>query len=91
MIGFACTGTSYLLGVEAETELCARQRVVTSTFATRAAFAVLQMKRIVLVNPYPAELVALALAYWDAVGIEVAGVVDVQRADGASPSHLRPR
>jgi maleate isomerase len=78
-LGFACTGTSYLLGVEAETKL----GVLTSTIATREALTALGVTRIALVNPYPAELVPPALAYWSAVGIEIVDVVDVQRTEGA--------
>jgi maleate isomerase len=78
-LGFACTGTSYLIGVEAEREL----DVLTSTIATRAALRALGVTRIGLVNPYPAELLPPALAYWRAVGIDIVDVVDVQRTEGA--------
>src|SRR4051812_6871476 len=59
-LGFAVTGTGYLLGAEAEAKL----GVLTSTIATRKALQVLGVTRIALVNPYPAELVPPALAYW---------------------------
>ncbi|GIL38665.1 maleate cis-trans isomerase family protein [Roseiterribacter gracilis] len=78
-IGFAVTGTSYLLGAEAESNL----RVLTAPIATRQAFEALGVSRIALVNPYPAALVPPALAYWNAVGIEIAEIVDVQRTEGA--------
>lgn len=78
-VGFAVTGTSYLLGAAAESEL----GVLTAPMATRQAFEALGMSRIALVNPYPTALLPPALAYWKAVGVEIVDIVDVQRTEGA--------
>ena len=80
---FACTGTSYLLGAAAEAELVAahRQRgvrLLTAAQAVRAAAAEAGVRRVVLVNPYPALLRERALAYWQAVGFDLADVVDIE-------------
>jgi maleate isomerase len=78
-LGFAVTGTSYLIGAAREAAL----NLLTSPLATRQAFAVLGVSRIALVNPYPPELVPPARAYWKEAGIEIVEIVDVQRTEGA--------
>ncbi|MDA5192885.1 aspartate racemase/maleate isomerase family protein [Govanella unica] len=82
---FACTGSCYLIGPEAETALVNRLsdkgiNFITASHAIRAALLMQGATRAVLVNPYPQSLRAAALDYWQAVGLEVLDVVDVENA-----------
>ncbi|MGB1006435.1 MAG: hypothetical protein ACPGVX_04625, partial [Thalassobaculaceae bacterium] len=87
LFGFACTGSSYLLGAAREAEIIAAAEnrfglpVVTTARAILDALAVVGAARIALLAPYPAALVEAGVAYWRAAGINV---VDVQRLDLAS-------
>lgn len=78
-IGFACTGSSYLVGTEAEDRAVARlsQRApfVTAGRAVCDAFRALGAKRVGLVSPYPADLTEASAAYWTARGFEVGRIV----------------
>jgi maleate isomerase len=77
VFGFACTGSSYLLGAEEE------QRIIESA-ADRFGYPIetaaraiiwglerLAAKRIAAIVPYPEFVVAAARQYWSAAGIEV--------------------
>lgn len=77
VFGFACTGSSYLLGAEAE------QRIVKSA-ADRYGYPIetaaraivwglerLGARRIAAIVPYPESVVDAACRYWSAAGIEV--------------------
>ncbi len=81
--GFACTGASYLLGVEkdrADFAGLTKRRgypVVPATEAILEALAHIGTRSVALVSPYPAWLTEAGLAYWRAAGIEVAEVVQV--------------
>lgn len=80
---FACTGSSYLIGPEAEDALVARMSAsgapfLTAAQAIRAAITALGARRVVLLNPYPGELRQAALTYWAAVGLDIAAVVDIE-------------
>lgn len=82
---FACTGSCYLIGSEAEDALVQRLfdkgvNFVTASHAIRAALLSTGARRAVLVNPYPQSLRAAALDYWRSVGLEVLDVVDVENA-----------
>jgi maleate isomerase len=81
-LGFACTGTSYLIGPDEE-----RQRVdayaerfgfpiITATRAILDACGFLGVARIALLAPYPQWLVDASLAYWKQCGL---GVTDSTR------------
>ena len=82
-VGFACTGSSYLLGVARDrTEFAeiSRRRgypVVAATEAILESLAHLQARRIALVSPYPDWLTDAALGYWRDAGIEVVEVTRV--------------
>lgn len=83
---FACTGSSYLIGPEAEDALVKRfatrgLNMITASHAIRAALQSLDVSRVVLVNPYPADLKAEALKYWAAVGLDLATVVEAENPD----------
>lgn len=76
--GFACTGSSYLIGARAEDAavqgLAHRfaMPVVTATAAIRAELAIRRARRIAIVAPYPVSLCDAARRYWESVGYEVA-------------------
>ena len=81
--GFACTGSSYLLGVAQDRAAFAeisRRRgypVVAATEAILETLGYLQVRRIALVSPYPDWLTDAALDYWRDAGIEVVEVTRV--------------
>ena len=77
-IAFACTGASYLAGVEGEDEALARLSraagvpVLTAASAVVDALAALGARRLGLVSPYDEDLDAASVAYWTARGFTVA-------------------
>ncbi|MGQ0385145.1 MAG: maleate cis-trans isomerase family protein [Gammaproteobacteria bacterium] len=78
VFGFACTGSSYLLGREAEDRIITQSAARLGYPVETAARAILwglgrvAARRIALVVPYPEPVVEAALRYWAAAGIEVA-------------------
>ena len=92
--GFACTGSSYLLGHDenraAFAELTRRRGypVVSASEAILEALAHVGARSIALVSPYPAWLTEASLAYWSAAGIEVEEVVQVA-SSGAHSADTR--
>lgn len=82
-VGFACTGSSYLLGADREAELVGAAQetigapVETAATATQWAFAYVGARRIFVVSPYPEWLRDKAVAYWQAAGLEVVGTATV--------------
>jgi len=89
VFGFACTGSSYLVGAAREAELveAARRRfgypVVTAAAAVHEALQALDARRIALLAPYPAHLAEAAIAYWAGLGVEVVAMrrIDLGSAD----------
>jgi maleate cis-trans isomerase len=87
-VAFACTGASYYAGVAEEmaavTRISAARGVpfVTAGHAVRDAFHALGARRIGLVSPYPADLTEAAVAYFTALGFEVARVSGSEQRDG---------
>jgi maleate isomerase len=81
--GFACTGSSYLIGLDkdrAAFDGLSRRRgypVVPATAAILDALAHLDAKRIVLISPYPAWLTEAGLAFYRSAGIDVVEVAVV--------------
>lgn len=77
-IAFACTGASYLAGVDAEDAALQRlsDRLGVPTFTAASAVVdalrVLHAERIGLVSPYDDELNVASAAYWPARGFSVA-------------------
>jgi maleate isomerase len=72
-IGFACTGSSYLIGALREGEIAARSPTHL-LFAAAAVAAELQrreVKRIALISPYPEWLHLAGLDYWRSAGLDV--------------------
>lgn len=77
IFGFACTGSSYLLGAEREQALVARiaasvgYPILTATTAIHRSLTELGARRIALLAPYPEPLIAAAQAYWRALGYTI--------------------
>lgn len=75
-IGFACTAASFLEGLSADLELCARLTdrlgtpFLTASGAVRDALGALGAERIALVTPYINEVNEREVAYFDAVGVQ---------------------
>lgn len=76
-IGFACTGASYLAGVEREDRTLAQLTeqagvpVITAATAVVDALNVLGARRIALVTPYHQSLNEASAVYWAERGFEV--------------------
>lgn len=76
----ACTGASYLAGRDREAALVADIEVrhgypfVTAALAVVDALNVLEAKQIGLVSPYPDDLTAASVGYWQSHGFSVAEV-----------------
>lgn len=91
--GFACTGSSYLLGAAQDRSAFAglSQRrgypVIPATEAILESLAHVGARRMALVSPYPAWLTEAALAYYRDAGIDVAEVVQVE-ADTADTRNV---
>lgn len=87
VFGFACTGSSYLMGAGREAQIVAAARdrfgypVITVAQAILDALAAIGATRIALLAPYPVTLVDAGVAYWRAAGLTV---VDVRRLDVGS-------
>lgn len=79
-LGFACTGSSYLVEPgEAERIVAAAEArfgypIVTATAAIAQTLSDIGARRIALASPYPDRLAAAAQAYWQRAGFEVAAV-----------------
>lgn len=76
-LGFACTGSSYLVGAAQEAERLAALTAACGYPVLSAAQSVLQAlhalgaRRIALLSPYPSWLSEASLAYWKAAGLTV--------------------
>lgn len=81
--GFACTGSSYLVGAERETEIVAEAEArlgcpfVTAAQAILDALAALAVERIALLAPYPADIVEAGVAFWRAAGLSVVQIMTI--------------
>lgn len=87
--GFACTGSSYLVGREREAAIVtaasqtAGYEVVTAAAAVREALEILNARRVALLAPYPRLLIDASVVYWRSVGVEIVAVrqIDIGSAD----------
>lgn len=76
-VGFACTGASYLIGVDGETAWLTEQSqalgypVVSAAQAIKASLQRLKARRIALLSPYPSWLNEASHAYWREQDIEI--------------------
>ena len=74
---FACTGSGYLVGAEAEDAAVQRLMdhfglpVITATGAIRAELAIRGARRLAIVAPYPVSLCDAAYRYWEEAGYSV--------------------
>jgi len=73
---FACTGSTYLVGLEEEDRAFAAlpARTVSAARAVLAALDALGAKRMALISPYPAWLTEACVAFWRGQGREIAEV-----------------
>jgi maleate isomerase len=84
----ACTGASYLAGKDREaalmTEITERHGFpfITAAMAVVEALTILKARRLGLVSPYPEDLRAASVAYWQSQGFDVVAVVDVVSSQG---------
>jgi maleate isomerase len=90
-IGFACTGSSYLVtpaqerGITARIEDARSCAAVTAAQAVEAALDWLGIRRIAMISPYPEWLTAACRDHWEAKGLTVSAVL--QLAGSTGPSH----
>ncbi len=77
VFGFACTGSSYLLGAETEQKIIASAAdhcgypIETAARAILWGLERLRARRIAAIVPYPEFVIDAALQYWAAAGIDV--------------------
>lgn len=75
--GFACTGSTYLLGRDREATIVEAAEktfgypIITAATAIERVLSSHGARRMALVAPYPADLVDAAVAHWEAVGFQV--------------------
>lgn len=83
-LGYACTGTGYLIGQEAERRRIAEHAkrvgypIVTSTSAILDALSALGARRIALLAPYPKSITNASHDYWRSCGVQI---VSAERID----------
>ncbi len=89
---FACTGSSYLLGLDRERELIAHIQsrrgftILTAGKAIQLELARLGARKIAIVAPYPESITEAARTYWTDTGIEVLTIrrIETRSADTRS-------
>jgi maleate isomerase len=76
LVLFACTGSTYLIGLDEEDRRFASQQmpIVSAARAVLQALDALDAKRLALVSPYPAWLTDACVAFWQAQGRTVVTV-----------------
>ncbi|HET9428909.1 MAG TPA: hypothetical protein VFO69_11175 [Allosphingosinicella sp.] len=85
--GFACTGSSYIVGKEAEDRILTAIQghfdfpIITATAAIAKELDRINARRIAIASPYPPSLVSAAVTYWESLGYQV---VDLRRIAIAS-------
>lgn len=90
--GFACTGSSYLVGRDTEKRTAVELEnrfgypIITATAAIAAVLSGLGARRIAIASPYPPALAEAARAYWREAGYEVAELrrIETQSQDTRS-------
>jgi len=89
-LGFACTGSSYLLGRSEEARLIEAAGpafpVITATRAIDTALAELRARKIALISPYPDWLTEASVEFWRDGGYDITAVSRIagQRDDTRS-------
>ena len=97
VFGFACTGSTYLVGGDREAEIVAAAEdrfgypVITAAEAVRRVVTGLGARRIALVAPYPQHLIDAAVVHWEGVGLSVSAVrrIDLSSMDTRLIYNLR--
>jgi maleate cis-trans isomerase len=93
---FACTGSSYLAGREAERALCAKietqtgRPFIAAARAVDEALTVLGAERIGLISPYPPELDRASTAYWTSCGFDVGDAINISDPLASHPIYGLP-
>jgi maleate isomerase len=88
-VAFGCTGASYLIGQEKETQICERIKknrgfnLVTAARAVTDSFEALGAKRIGLISPYTASLTKISVNYWQNAGFKVTEVANAYNDAGS--------
>jgi maleate isomerase len=83
VFGFACTGSSYLLGAREEERLIGSAQsahgypVETAARAIVWSLARMRARRIAVAAPYPDDLIAAAHRYWAEAGMEIVRTVRI--------------
>ena len=83
VFGFACTGSSYLVGAEREAEFVAEAEArlgcpfITAAQAILDALEALGVRRVALLAPYPADIVEAGVAFWQSAGLSVVQVMTI--------------
>jgi maleate isomerase len=91
--GFACTGSSYLVGAQEEERqigACSNAfgfPIVSSAQAIRAALKEFGLRRIALFAPYPSWLIKASEAYWTNCGLDIVSTATVP-LDTADTRHV---
>ncbi len=90
-VGFACTGSSYLVDADKERrriDAVERQRscaVITAADAVKSALRHIGVQAVALISPYPDWLTAASRAHWIRAGLRVTTVV--QLPSGSASAH----
>lgn len=80
VFGFACTGSSYLVGATREAEIvrAAKQQfgypVITAAQAVLQTLWAMQVERIVILAPYPKAITEASVTFWEEAGLNVVAV-----------------
>lgn len=89
VFGFACTGSSYLVGAAREAEIVAAAAarfgypVITAAQAVLASLKALDAERIAVLAPYPQNIIDASVAFWEQAGLTVTAAkrIDIGSAD----------
>ncbi len=74
--GFACTGSSYLIGSEREDQIinhlsaATGYPIITAAGAIKAVLRAQGISKIALIAPYPQPIIDRAIEYWSGAGIQ---------------------
>jgi maleate isomerase len=89
VFGFACTGSSYLVGAAREAKIVAAASarfgypVITAAQAVLASLQALSASRIAVLAPYPQNIIDASVAFWEQAGLTVTAAqrIDIGSAD----------
>ena len=89
VFGFACTGSSYLLGADREAAIASASAhrfgypVITAAQAVLESLRALGASRIAVLAPYPQNIIDASVAFWEQAGLTVTAAqrIDIGSAD----------